>query len=60
MSDDWINYEIDDTAFLDREINDGVDTESNGEEEINMMVPGWKWDKWQDTAEDEDISGPQA
>eukprot|EP00957_Ditylum_brightwellii_P164401 12516183-Ditylum_brightwellii.AAC.1 len=45
MSDDESNYKIDDTAFLDREINHGVDVESDDEEEINVMSPGWKWDR---------------
>eukprot|EP00957_Ditylum_brightwellii_P151111 11506554-Ditylum_brightwellii.AAC.1 len=45
MSDDRSNYEINDTAFLDRETNDRVDTERDGEEEINVLGPGWKWDR---------------
>eukprot|EP00957_Ditylum_brightwellii_P119432 9111599-Ditylum_brightwellii.AAC.1 len=24
------------------------------------MDPGWKWDRWQDIAEDKDIPGPDA
>eukprot|EP00957_Ditylum_brightwellii_P057929 4392130-Ditylum_brightwellii.AAC.1 len=51
---------IDGSAFLDGETNDRVDAESDGEEEINVMGPGWKWDSWQDIAEDEDIPRPEA
>eukprot|EP00957_Ditylum_brightwellii_P113768 8673642-Ditylum_brightwellii.AAC.1 len=39
-SDDGSNYEIDDSAFLDGKRNDGVDAESDGEEEINVIGPG--------------------
>eukprot|EP00957_Ditylum_brightwellii_P098385 7495833-Ditylum_brightwellii.AAC.1 len=60
MSDDGSNYKIDDMAFLEGETIDGVEKESDGEKEINMMGPGWKWDRWQDIAEDEDIPGPEA
>eukprot|EP00957_Ditylum_brightwellii_P077450 5884877-Ditylum_brightwellii.AAC.1 len=60
MSDDGSNYEIGDSAFLDGETNDAVDTESDGEEEINVMGLGWEWDRWQDIAEDKDIPGPDA
>eukprot|EP00957_Ditylum_brightwellii_P002082 160367-Ditylum_brightwellii.AAC.1 len=60
MSDDGSNYEVDDSAFLDGETNDGVDSESDGEEEINVMGPGWKWNRWQDIDQDEDIPGPEA
>eukprot|EP00957_Ditylum_brightwellii_P011426 863713-Ditylum_brightwellii.AAC.2 len=48
MSDDEINYEIVDSAFLDGETNDEVETESDDEEKINVMGP------------DEDIPGPEA
>eukprot|EP00957_Ditylum_brightwellii_P058446 4431770-Ditylum_brightwellii.AAC.1 len=39
MSDNWSNYEIDDTAFYDRETNDGVDAKSDGEKDMNVMGP---------------------
>eukprot|EP00957_Ditylum_brightwellii_P202808 15331883-Ditylum_brightwellii.AAC.1 len=42
MSGDGNNYEIDDKASLDGETNDRVDAESDGEEEINVIGPGWK------------------
>eukprot|EP00957_Ditylum_brightwellii_P132972 10138770-Ditylum_brightwellii.AAC.1 len=60
MSDDGSNYEIDDRAFLDGETNDGVDAESDGEEERNVIGPGWKWDRCKDIADNEDIPGPEA
>eukprot|EP00957_Ditylum_brightwellii_P021934 1654457-Ditylum_brightwellii.AAC.1 len=60
ISDDGSNYKIDDSAFLDRETNDRVDTESDSKEEINMMGPCLKWDRWQNIPEDEDIPGPEA
>eukprot|EP00957_Ditylum_brightwellii_P105307 8027875-Ditylum_brightwellii.AAC.1 len=60
ISNDRSNYEIDDSAFMERGILDRVDEESGCEEEINGTGPGWKWDRWQDIAEDEDIPGPEA
>eukprot|EP00957_Ditylum_brightwellii_P174010 13248622-Ditylum_brightwellii.AAC.1 len=39
---------------------DRVDKESDGEEEINVVGPGWKWDRWQGIDKDEDIPGPDA
>eukprot|EP00957_Ditylum_brightwellii_P141920 10812586-Ditylum_brightwellii.AAC.1 len=59
MSYDGSNYKIDDTVFLDREMIGIVGAESGGEEEINVMGPGWRWDRLQDIAEDEDIPGPE-
>eukprot|EP00957_Ditylum_brightwellii_P022927 1730301-Ditylum_brightwellii.AAC.1 len=60
MSNDGSSYENDDTSVMDGETNDEADTESDGEEEINMMGPGWKWDRCQDIADNENTPGPDA
>eukprot|EP00957_Ditylum_brightwellii_P211973 15366819-Ditylum_brightwellii.AAC.1 len=60
ISDDGSNYKIDGMAFLQVGRIDRADKESDGKEEINVMDPGWKWNRWQDIAEDEDIPGLEA
>eukprot|EP00957_Ditylum_brightwellii_P194829 14841084-Ditylum_brightwellii.AAC.2 len=59
-SDGRSNYEIDGYAFVEGDTFDRVDKESGCKGEINVIDPGWKWDKWQEIAEDEDILGPEA
>eukprot|EP00957_Ditylum_brightwellii_P101075 7703613-Ditylum_brightwellii.AAC.1 len=41
MSDDGSNYRIDNMIFLEEETNDRIDTDSDGEEEINVMGLCW-------------------
>ena len=59
-SDEDSNYDINDCAFLDAEETPDIhDEPSDGEEEINVMGPGWKWDRWEDIGIDDDIPGPE-
>eukprot|EP00957_Ditylum_brightwellii_P164990 12561993-Ditylum_brightwellii.AAC.1 len=43
-SDDGSNYEIDDSAVVKGDMFDRVDEESDCEDEINVIGPGWKLD----------------
>ena len=55
ISDDGSDYSLDDCAFSE---GGSSDRESDGEDEMNVMGPGWKWDQWQDIGPNDEVPGP--